>query len=235
MLIHVCEERSETIDLYLAAALSSVAGALNAVGFVIARSFTANMTGNVSAFAEEAARGSWRTSLGYLLLLVLFIGGATLAAALITIGELRGIRSIYAITIVAEGLIVLGLGLLLWALGELSNILLVGILSAVMGFQNAVTSVISKSRVRTTHVSGMATDIGIGLVALIKPRHSSEKVLPRLGLYGLTLCAFAVGGVGGALFYNFAGTWFFAFVGGSLLAVGFPGIWRAHRLPRPAS
>lgn len=57
MLIRVGSERSETIDLFLAAVLSTVAGALNAVGFLIAGSFTANMTGNVSAFADELAGG----------------------------------------------------------------------------------------------------------------------------------------------------------------------------------
>ena len=53
MLIHIGEERNGKIDRHLAAALSTIAGALNAVGFLMARSFTANMTGNVSAFAEE--------------------------------------------------------------------------------------------------------------------------------------------------------------------------------------
>ena len=91
MLIHVGEERNGKIDRRLAAALSTIAGALNAVGFLMARSFTANMTGNVSAFAEEVARGSWRTSLSFLLLLALFILGAALAGAFVTFGEQRGI------------------------------------------------------------------------------------------------------------------------------------------------
>jgi uncharacterized membrane protein YoaK (UPF0700 family) len=232
MLIHVGDERNGTIDRYLAAALSIVAGALNAVGFLIARSFTANMTGNVSAFADEVARGSWRSSLGFLLLLVLFIGGASLAAGLITFGEQRGIRSIYAVTIAAEGVIVLALGFILSTSASISNMLLVCVLSSVMGLQNAVTSLISRSRVRTTHVSGMATDIGIGLAALIKPGSSPDTALPKLGLHALTLSAFALGGVGGALLYGFIGTWVFALAGGSLLAVALPEIMRAGRAPR---
>ncbi|MEC7761705.1 MAG: YoaK family protein [Pseudomonadota bacterium] len=232
MLIHVGDERNGIADRYLAGALSAVAGALNAVGYLTAHSFTANMTGNVSAFADEFARGSWRTSISFLLLLALFIGGASLAAAIIAIGEQRGFRSIYALTIASEGLIVLGLGLILSASGSISNMLLISILSAVMGFQNAVTSVISNSRVRTTHISGMATDIGIGLVDLIKPSLSKKTVLSKLGLYSLTLSAFTFGGVGGVLIYGLVDTWFFALAGGCLFVVALPEILRARRLPR---
>ncbi|MEN8740780.1 MAG: YoaK family protein, partial [Phaeobacter gallaeciensis] len=199
MLIHVGDERNGKIDRYLAAALSTIAGALNAVGFLMARSFTANMTGNVSAFADEIAQGAWRASLGFLLLLALFIGGAALAGAFVNFGEQRGIRSIYAAAIAVEGVAVLALGLFLSVSAGASNMFLVGILSLVMGVQNAVTSLISRSRVRTTHVSGMATDIGIGLAAVIMPGRSRDAALPKLALHVLTLCAFALGGVAGAL------------------------------------
>lgn len=232
MLIHVGEERNGTIDSYLAAALSTIAGALNAVGFLVAQSFTANMTGNLSAFADEVARGSWRTSLGYLLLLALFIGGAALAAAFISFGEQRGIRSIYALAIAAEGGIVLALGLVLSSSESISHMVLVGSLSLVMGLQNAVTTLISSSRVRTTHVSGMATDIGIGLAALLSPGGSKDAALPKLRLHVLTLSAFACGGIGGAMLYDHVGTWLFALAGGCLLAIALPEVFRARQLPR---
>ncbi|AHD01164.1 YoaK family protein [Leisingera methylohalidivorans] len=232
MLIHVGDERNGKIDRYLAAALSTIAGALNAVGFLMARSFTANMTGNVSAFADEVAQGSWRSSLSFLILLALFIGGAALAAAFVTFGEQRGIRSIYAAAIAAEGVAVLALGLLLSASVGISNMALVGILSLVMGLQNAVTSLISRSRVRTTHVSGMATDIGIGLAAVIMPGRSRDAALPKLGLHVLTLSAFALGGVAGALLYGFIDTWFFTLAGCCLLAIALPGVLRGCQFPR---
>ncbi|WP_417475310.1 YoaK family protein [Leisingera sp.] len=231
MLIHVGEERNGRIDRYLAAALSSMAGALNAVGFLMARSFTANMTGNVSAFADEVAQGSWRASLSFLLLLALFVGGAALAGAFVTFGEQRGIRSIYAAAIAVEGVVVLALGVLLSASAGTSNMFLVGILSLVMGLQNAVTSLISRSRVRTTHVSGMATDIGISLAAVIMPGRSREEALPKLALHVLTLSAFALGGVAGALLYGFVDTWFFALAGCCLLAIALPSVLGGRQYP----
>ena len=55
MLVKVGDDRTSNIDLVLAGLLSSIAGALNAVGFLIAGTFTANMTGNISAFADNLA------------------------------------------------------------------------------------------------------------------------------------------------------------------------------------
>ena len=231
MLIHVGEERNGKIDRRLAAALSTIAGALNAVGFLMARSFTANMTGNVSAFAEEVARGSWRTSLSFLLLLALFILGAALAGAFVTFGEQRGIRSIYAATIAVEGIVVLSFGLFLTSSGGTSHTFLVGTLSLVMGLQNAVTSLISRSRVRTTHVSGMATDIGIGLSSVILPGRSRDTAVPKLMLHVLTLSAFALGGIGGALLYDFIDTWFFIVAGLFLIVIALPGILSGCQYP----
>ncbi|WP_245749734.1 DUF1275 family protein [Palleronia marisminoris] len=39
-------------------------------------------------------------------------------------------------------------------------------ISYVIGLQNAVTTMVPGAQVRTTHVSGMATDVGIELAAL---------------------------------------------------------------------
>ena len=65
MLIRVGEERTKSIDLILAGLMSSIAGALNAVGFLLAGSFTANMTGNISMFAELLAKREYIFALSF--------------------------------------------------------------------------------------------------------------------------------------------------------------------------
>ncbi|HTN40455.1 MAG TPA: YoaK family protein, partial [Asticcacaulis sp.] len=74
-------------------------------------------------------------------------------------------------------------------------------LSFIMGLQNAATTKISDARVRTTHVSGMATDIGLGLAALWSARPNSSQAIDRLRLHLSTLTAFLVGGTIGAIGY----------------------------------
>lgn len=230
MLIRVGDERTANIDLALAGLLSSVAGALNAVGFLIAGSFTANMTGNISAFADTLADGAVLISLSFAGLVVAFIFGAAIAALAIQAGERKKIRSIYALAIAAEAvvLLLLSAALVLAPLGMHETFLVV-ILSFVMGLQNAVTTMISRARVRTTHVSGMATDIGIELAALVGGDASRQDALPKLSQHSLTLACFAVGGVCGALLFGFVGYWLFVIAAAILLLIAAPEALRAHR------
>lgn len=230
MLIKVGDDRTSNIDLVLAGLLSSIAGALNAVGFLVAGSFTANMTGNISAFADNFANGAIVASLSFMGLVVAFVCGASIAALVIQTGERRPLRSIYALAITAEAviLLVLGIGLVL-SFAQLQETFLVIVLSFVMGLQNAVTTMISRARVRTTHVSGMATDIGIELAALIGDAKLRQEATPKLKLHILTLASFAIGGVCGAVLFQLVGSWLFVIAAVVLLLIAVPEALRAHR------
>lgn len=229
MLIRVGDDRNGMIDLVLAGSMSLIAGGLNAVGFLIAGSFTANMTGNISAFADHLAHGAVLLALSFAGLVAAFIGGAGTAAFAIQTGEHNGIRSVYALVVIAEAIILLLMGAA-FALrpDAASETVLVVVLSFVMGLQNAVTSMISRSRVRTTHVSGMATDIGIELAILVGDYGLRRDALPKLRLHSLTLGCFALGGVCGAVLFGIVGHWLFVLAAGLLLLIALPEALRAH-------
>lgn len=230
MLIKVGDHRSANIDLVLAGLLSSVAGALNAVGFLIAGSFTANMTGNISAFADHLANGASGLAFSFLGLVVAFISGATIVAFAIQVGERKNIRSVYALAIAAEAIILLLFGSVLALVSPNEHeTFLVVVLSFVMGLQNAVTTTISRARVRTTHVSGMATDIGIELAAMVGGAKLRREATPKLMLHSLTLVSFALGGLIGALLFQVVGTSVFIFSAVILLVIAVPEVLRAHR------
>ncbi|MEP0155263.1 YoaK family protein [Pseudophaeobacter sp.] len=230
MLIKVGNARTSNIDLVLAGLLSSIAGALNAVGFLIAGSFTANMTGNISAFADHLANGAIPIALSFLGLVAAFIWGAAIAALAIQAGERRQLRSVYALAIAAEAIILLLVGTALTKSAATEHeTFLVIVLSFVMGLQNAVTTMISQARVRTTHVSGMATDIGIELAALVGGDKSRREATPKLWLHSLTLACFAVGGLCGALLFQLVGSWLFMITATLLLLIAVPEALRAHR------
>jgi len=230
MLIKVGDARTSNIDLVLAGLLSFVAGALNAVGFLIAGSFTANMTGNVSAFADHAANGAIPTALSFLGLVIAYIGGAGMTALGIQAGERRNLRSVYALAIGMEAVILLlvGTALIVSSAAEHETALVV-VLSFIMGLQNAATTMISRARVRTTHVSGMATDIGIELAAFVSDERSRQEAVPKLRLHSLTLACFAFGGFCGALSFWIIGSWLFVSAATLLLLISVPEALRAHR------
>lgn len=230
MLIRVGDARTGRIDLALAGVMSFVAGAVNAVGFLIAGAFSANMTGNVSGFAEEAASGKLWLALSFAGLVLAFVVGAMSAALAVQVGERSGAKSVYAMVILAEAAIlfsVAGVGLHGDTTAHHEAVII--ILCFVMGLQNAATTMISRSRVRTTHVSGMATDIGIEFAALLSDAKSRSDALPKLSLHSLTLACFAAGGVLGALLYVLSGAWLFAIAGTGLCFVALPEVWRSRR------
>ena len=231
MLIHVGPDRSSSIDLLLAGALSSIAGALNAAGFLLASTFTANMTGNISAFADQLVLGETGLALILLALAVTFILGAAAAAMTIQLGLARQVRGIFAWAILVEAALLLALVAALTLGAPVDDeTLIVFSLSFLMGFQNAVTTMISQARVRTTHISGMATDIGIGLAALASGPAARRDAAPKLGLYSLTLVCFALGGIAGAMLFGLVGHWLFAMAAGVLILIGWPETRRARRL-----
>jgi uncharacterized membrane protein YoaK (UPF0700 family) len=94
---------------------------------------------------------------------------------------------------------------------ERGSVLVLG-LSFLMGIQNAVVTRISDARVRTTHISGMSTDIGIELSILFdiaRGRELDADAAPyrsKLRLYVQTVLSFLVGGIAGVVVYQAIGT-----------------------------
>ena len=232
MLIRVGQERTEKINLALAGMLATIAGALNAAGFLAAGVFTANMTGNVSAFADTLVTGEIAVALWLLPSVFTFILGAYCAAILVLRGLANKVRGAFAWAIVLEALLLaaLSIGMTLTD-GKISEVLMTVSLSFVLGFQNSVTTLISEARVRTTHVSGMATDIGVGLASLSGDREKRKDASAKLKLHSLTLSSFAIGGIAGAIAFNWTGPWFFAMAAAALLLIGWPELRRARRTP----
>ncbi|WP_034948141.1 YoaK family protein [Erwinia oleae] len=236
MLIHTDTDRTPGADSWLACLLAAVAGALNTAAFEIVGFFSANMTGNLSSLSDNLAKVKWSSGGFFLALVLLFITGATLATLIVNAGRRRNMRGIYAFVILIEAtaLIVLGTVEITVPLAS-PGIVLIMCLSLLMGLQNAVVTRISNARVRTTHISGTATDIGIELAMMIDivlRRESPKQASPfieRLKLHGLTLFGFFVGGVTGILAWNLLGYAFLIVTGGLLIFMAMLSLQRARK------
>lgn len=230
MLIREGEERTINSDIRLAALLSGVAGAVNAAAFQATGLFSANMTGNLSSLSDYLGLGQVRQAALFTSLVLVFILGAFISGLLIEAGRQRGIRAIYAYSISFEAVMLIALGAadVAWPSVLTGGGLILG-MSFVMGLQNAATTRISNARVRTTHVSGMATDIGLGLAAMATAAPDGESAVARLRLYLSTIIAFLAGGVAGVALYLVSGGYVFVVAGLMLVAVVLPEIRRARR------
>lgn len=229
MLVHEGDERSIVIDIKLAAIMAAVAGAMNSAGFHTIGVFTANMTGNASLVSGTLATGAGLQALGFFGVIAVFIGGAFTASRIIDGGKARRLRGIYAYVIASEAVALIILGGVLNVLPEPTgpNFLIFG-LAFLMGLQNATTTKISNARVRTTHISGMTTDLGIGLAALSRRNHhTSPDAAVKVRLHAWSITAFVGGGVIGVLLYDAITGWLLVSAGTLLLAATASEIWRA--------
>jgi uncharacterized membrane protein YoaK (UPF0700 family) len=226
VLTRLGEARDGGADRNLACALAGIAGALNTAGFYADSLYSSNMTGNVSALADHLAVADFRVAGTYLALVAIFISGAAVSALLINAGRRRQLIGIYALSVLGEGVL---LGILacfdLWLAGATRIATLAFGLSFIMGMQNAVVTRISNARVRTTHVTGMVTDIGIelgNLLDLAWGRRAGEAAQSdynagKLKLHSVTVLSFMGGGIAGVLAYRAFGASFLFGMAGLLL------------------
>jgi len=180
-----------------AVALSSVAGMVNVVGFLgFEHQAVSHMTGSTSQLGMAIAQGDWR-AVGHLWgLLIAFSLGAMLSGLLIQDNTLQLGRR-YGVALAIES------ALLLVAIPLFEQQQIWGALAAAMacGLQNAMATTFSGAVVRTTHLSGMFTDLGIGLGHLLRGLPLQVR---RLTLSGLIIGGFLGGGILGAwLFMHF--------------------------------
>ena len=209
-------ERNRKADRHIAGFLAFTAGAINAGGFLAFKQYTSHMTGIVSSIADNTALGDLQTVLAGIGALVSFLGGAATSAILINWARRQKLNSEYALPLMLEAMLLLCFGLLG---GNLENHrwlfvpVAVSLLCFVMGLQNALITKLSRSEIRTTHVTGMVTDIGIELGKLLywnslkihalRPDVVAERAKLRLLVTLTTL--FLVGGIAGALGFKHIG------------------------------
>lgn len=208
-------ERTPGANRHLGVALAFVAGAINAGGFLAVREYTSHMTGIISSAADHLVLGQAELVLAACGALLSFLLGAACTAIVVNYIRRRGLHSGYALPLLLEAILLLAFGILgarLAAIDALFVPLTVMLLCFMMGLQNAVITKISHAEIRTTHMTGIVTDIGIELGKMAYwnaggpadgPRVAAN--LARLGLLVSLLAAFFVGGVFGAFGFKHLG------------------------------
>lgn len=208
-------ERSAAANRHLGFALAFVAGAINAGGFLAVQQYTSHMTGIVSAMADNLALGTHALVWGGLGAVLSFLLGAACSTVMVNYSRRRQLHSEYALPLLLEAALLLCFGFLGAALAQITGLfvpLTVILLCFIMGLQNALITKLSNAEIRTTHITGIITDIGIELGKLFywNRTHSPEiarVMADRQRLWVLSLLAvyFFLGGVVGALGFNYLG------------------------------
>lgn len=245
--LHLLTDRHRTgaSNRTLGLLLAFNAGAVNAGGFLVVHFYTSHMTGVVSLLADNLVLGNTALVLGAIGTLLAFMSGAAVTAVLVNWARHRGLRSSYALPLLLEAGLMLVFGLLgaatlAWST-PFTVPLTVLLLAFIMGLQNATVTKMSSSQIRTTHMTGVITDLGIELGRAMywnrngsPPERQIHANKARLKLFAGLLGMFLCGGVAGAAGFKHVGFVFVVPLAVVLCVLSLPPLWADRaRLPPP--
>lgn len=187
----VAQAHSFTQQARLAITLAWVAGYTNIITVITCGTVTSHVSGTASNFGWQIAERSWSLAGFSLYLLLTFVVGAMVSGVCTELGRRRGWDSIYVLPMAVEALLLafFALGLEVHDNGGRQSgaplYWLTGVASLAMGLQNATITRISSGVVRTTHITGVLTDLGLEttqFVLWMRDRGKDSPPLPQRAL-----------------------------------------------------
>jgi uncharacterized membrane protein YoaK (UPF0700 family) len=207
--------RTQGGNRHLGISLAFVAGAANAGGFMAVRQYTSHMSGIISSMADNLVMDDLLPVAAGFGAVACFTAGAAYSSILINWGRHHRTHSQYAYPLLWEAILLCCFGLMGGYLQNLTGFVPVTVLLLcfIMGLQNAIITKISKAEIRTTHMTGMVTDMGIEIGKMLYVNLGKESAhyhpvhadFRRFGLLLAMVGSFFIGGVCGAFGFHYIG------------------------------
>ena len=205
MFRHHGKTRTLNHNKKIASLLSFVAGMVNVAGFLAVQRLTTNVTGHFAFFIDDIFKMNFSESFIYFLYFLFFLLGSFVSNFLIEVIHRKDERYIYFIPTLIEIAILLGIALSsTFLLLHSPNFIAISLLFA-MGLQNALVTRISGALVRTTHLTGLFTDLGIELSQLLfyKEIEQQNRLRSTIKLRFRIILFFFLGGILAGILYPY--------------------------------
>jgi uncharacterized membrane protein YoaK (UPF0700 family) len=204
MFIHQGKKRTSTHNLQIASLLSFVAGIVNVAGFLAVAKLTTNVTGHFAFFVDEIFKLNFWQGLIYFLYIFFFFLGSFSSSFLVELISRKNENYVYIIPTSIESIILLFIAVFGKDLITGNPNLIACSLLFAMGLQNSLVTRISNATVRTTHLTGLFTDLGIELSQLFfyREKEAREKLFSSIKLRLTIISFFFIGGIIGGIFYS---------------------------------
>jgi uncharacterized membrane protein YoaK (UPF0700 family) len=174
-----------------ASLLAALAGYINTIFLSLYLLPVSHLSGTLSRFSWDISKNDW-SDLGQISgIIVGFLFGAMLSGFIIGNSTVQLGRR-YGVVLVLEGLF---LALSAWLL-HMIPVLAVSLASLACGVQNGMASNYRGMIIRTTHVTGVVTDLGVLLGRWLRHRKVDTW---QFALLTFTIFAFVLGGFAGAV------------------------------------
>jgi uncharacterized membrane protein YoaK (UPF0700 family) len=221
MFKHQGKKRSLRHNLKIAALLSSVAGMVNVAGFFSVQTLTTNVTGHFAFFVDEIFKLDLLAALMCFGYIFFFFMGSFTSSLLMELVVRKRENIVHLVPACIEIAILFFIAFFGDGLKDGFPNLIAFILLFAMGMQNSFVTRISNSVVRTTHLTGLFTDLGIELSQLFFYREQKRKaeLSSSIKLRIIIISFFFIGGITGGVFYSKIGLQAL-FLGGLILFAG---------------
>lgn len=192
--------------------LSMNGGCINAGGFLATGRFVSHVTGFATLFGVDVTGHQVEAALGILSVPLFFLLGALIAGLLIDRPIHHGKKphfdwvmglSAACLFLAASGGKLLQFGIF-GSTGLKENYLLLVLLCLASGLQNGAITSSSGASVRTTHLTGLTTDLGLGIARILTFKTQSDRFKKEVRANYLragSIASFVVGSVIGAALF----------------------------------
>ena len=228
--------RTRATNRALGLLLAVNAGAINAGGFLVVHLYTSHMTGYLSLLADNLVLGNLALVLSAVGVLWAFLSGAGSTAILVNWARSHRLQGGFALPLLLEAVLMLAFGLmgaitLTWNT-VFAVPLTVLLLAYIMGLQNAVVTKLSLAEIRTTHMTGIVTDLGIEMGKMLywnrsttPPEAYVRANHARMKLFSSLIAMFTLGGVVGAVGFKYFGFVWVLPLAALILGLSLPPLW----------
>lgn len=185
MFRHRGKNRTFIHNLRLATLLSFVAGIVNITGVLALKTLTTNVTGHFAYFAEEIMKREYAAAITFFIFTLLFLLGSFTSNFISELVYSKNKKLSHVIPISLEILILVGVGFLATptSLLFLEGKLIAFFMLFAMGIQNSLVTKVTDSTVRTTHLTGLFTDLGIELSQLFFYKKPEERKKLNMNIF----------------------------------------------------
>ena len=204
MFRHKGKTRNLIHNIRIASLLSFVAGIVNVVGILAVQKLTTNVTGHFAFMVEQAISFHFNQAIFYFIYIFFFLFGAFFSNFIIEITQKFTNKDIFIIPVLIESLLLMNIALLNFNFIVANPNLIACSLLFAMGLQNSLVTTISNSVVRTTHLTGLFTDLGIEISQLFfyKTEEQRTKLFSSIKLRITIISTFFIGGILAGLFFS---------------------------------
>ena len=206
MFRHQGKNRTFIHNLRLATLLSFVAGIVNVTGVLSVQTLTTNITGHFAYFAEEIMKRDYAAAITFFVFTVFFLFGAFTSNFLAELISRKHPNLSHVIPIALEMFVLIGVGIfgVQSSLSSSEGKWIAFAMLFAMGIQNSLVTKISQSTVRTTHLTGLFTDLGIELSQLFfyKKPEENKKLKTSIYLRLSIIIFFFIGCISGGFLFN---------------------------------